>query len=254
MMSLHNHSCELPLPTSVIPLSPHILHLHFESIFSPIFPGRSLTSNFLYREILAPGCRICGFGACFREWRSQGQQRDSRDNGYHWQHAEKGREFSHLAASGLSSGLHWGSWRKLTQSCHQVQRSGSTAKGAAVDGTSGGSQQENKFTCSAIDDLPLDMPLDINFDLSQSLSFPQSGPQSSQHSNAESTFMLKEEVSRSSIVGSQAVHTWASPTTSSQRTYTFPLFGTKKEMPRAKANSIWVSCVSLMHQQPFWML
>jgi len=68
----------------------------------------------------------------------------------------------------------------------------------------------HKRICSAIDDLPPD----IDFSLSQSASFSQSGPQSSQQSNAESTFMLDEDDSQSSAVGSQEV----TPTTSFTQT------------------------------------
>ncbi len=64
--------------------------------------------------------------------------------------------------------------------------------------------------CSAIDDLPPD----IDFDLSQSASFSQSESQSSQQSNVESTFMLDEDDSQSSAVGSQEV----TPTTSFTQT------------------------------------
>jgi len=69
---------------------------------------------------------------------------------------------------------------------------------------------QHKRICSAIDDLPSD----IDFDLSQSASFSQSCPQSSQQSNAESIFMLEEDDSQSSLVGSQEV----TPTTSFTQT------------------------------------
>jgi hypothetical protein len=69
---------------------------------------------------------------------------------------------------------------------------------------------QHKRICSAIDDLPPD----INFDLSQAASFSQSEPQSSQQSNAESTFMLDEDDSQSSLMGSQEV----TPTTSFTQT------------------------------------
>jgi len=68
----------------------------------------------------------------------------------------------------------------------------------------------HKRLCSAVDDLPPD----ISFDLSQSASFSQSGLQSSQESNAESIFMLDQDDSPSSLVGSQEV----TPTTSFTQT------------------------------------
>lgn len=69
-----------------------------------------------------------------------------------------------------------------------------------------------KRICSAIDELPPD----IDFGLSQSASFPQElESQSSQQSNAESTSMLGEDDSQSSLVASQDI----TPDTSfSQRT------------------------------------
>jgi len=67
-----------------------------------------------------------------------------------------------------------------------------------------------KRICSAIDDLPPD----IDFDPSQSASFSQSEPQSSQPSDAESTFMLDNDDSQSSLAGSQEV----TPTTSFTQT------------------------------------
>ena len=67
-----------------------------------------------------------------------------------------------------------------------------------------------KRICSAIDDLPPD----IDFDLSQSASFSQSEHQSSQQSNGEPIFMLDEDDSQSSLVGSQEV----TPTTSFTQT------------------------------------
>lgn len=61
-----------------------------------------------------------------------------------------------------------------------------------------------KRICSAIEDLPPD----IDFDISPS------EPQSSQQSNAESTWMLEEGDSQSSLVGSQGV----TPTTFTRTT------------------------------------
>jgi len=65
---------------------------------------------------------------------------------------------------------------------------------------------QHKRICSAIDELPPD----INFDLSQAASFSQSEPQSSQQTNAEYIWMLGEDDSQPSVVGSQEV----TPTTS----------------------------------------
>ena len=68
-----------------------------------------------------------------------------------------------------------------------------------------------KRICLAIDELPPD----IDFELSQSTSFPQElESQSSQQSNAESTSMLGEDDSQSSLVASQNI---TSDTSISQR-------------------------------------